>query len=263
LENDGYAAGSDLTALTNTAPEALLIAILDPNRAVEDKFIDYIAVTNDGRQFNGILREEAGASITLAAADGKTQTILRNDLETLAATGKSLMPEGMERDLTDEDLADVIAYVRSVGSPPKSFPGNNPEAVRVSINGRLQCLATNCRIYGPTLVFEEKYGNLGYWQSEEDRAVWTLQPPQAGRYRVSLDYACPDDAAGDAFLLEVAGQTLTGRVESTGSWDDYRSKSIGEIELPQGASELQIRSAGPIRSALIDLREIRLTPVGA
>jgi putative membrane-bound dehydrogenase-like protein len=261
LENEGYGPGSDLTALTNKSPEALLIAILDPNRAVEDKFIDYIAVMNDGRQFNGILQEETGASITLAAADGKTQTILRKDLESLAATGKSLMPEGMDKDLTEEDLADVIAYVRTVGPPPKSFPGNKPEVVRVSINGRLQCLATNCRIYGPTLVFEEKYGNLGYWQSEEDRAEWTIESAQPGRYRVSLDYACPDDVAGDAYLLSVAGQELSGRVESTGSWDNYRSKAIGEIDLPAGSIELQFRSVGPLRTALIDLREIRLAPV--
>jgi putative heme-binding domain-containing protein len=261
LENEGYAVGPDLLALTNKTPESLLIAVLDPNRAVEEKFLDYIAITNDGRQFNGVLQDETGASLTLAAADGKTQVLLRKDLETLVATGKSLMPEGMEMDVTAEELADVIAYVRSVGPPPKEFPGNRPEVVRVSISGRLQCLATNCRIYGPTVVFEPQYGNLGYWQSEEDRAVWTLEVPQSGRYRVTLDYACHNDAAGDAYVLEVAGQTLTGRVEGTGTWDNYRGQSLGEVELPQGTVEMQFRSAGPIRQALLDLREVRLTPV--
>lgn len=260
LEGEGHPVGPDLAALTNRSPEALLIAVLDPNRAVEDKFVNYVAITNDGRQFTGILREETSGSLTLEGPDGKKHVILRKDLEVLAATGKSLMPEGMEKDLSPTDLADVLAYLGGIGPPPKSFPGNRPEVVRAGVNGRLQCLATNGRIYGPTLVFEEQYRNLGFWQSAEDRAVWTIEAPAAGRYRVMLDYACPQESAGDEFVLEVAGQTLTGRVEATGSWDNYRSKPLGEVELPQGQVELHFRSAGPVRNALLDLREIRLTP---
>ncbi|MBW3599717.1 MAG: HEAT repeat domain-containing protein, partial [Planctomycetes bacterium] len=260
LEGEGHAVGPDLTALTNKSPEAMLIAMLDPNRAVEDKFLDYIVVTADGRQFTGLLREETGASITLEAPDAKQQVVLRKDIDVLAATGRSLMPEGIEKDMTADDLADVIAYVRSVGPPPKEFPGNNPQVVRVSINGRLDCSASSARIYGPTLVFEERYGNLGYWQSEEDRAVWTIDVPKPGRYVVRLDYSCPPEAAGDAFVVEIAGQSLTGRVESTGSWDMYRGATLGVVELSPGLTDLQFRSAGAIRQALLDLRQIRLTP---
>src|SRR5690606_31425740 len=119
--------GPDLAALTNRSPEALLIAVLDPNRAVEDKFVNYVAITNDGRQFTGILREETSGSLTLEGPDGKKHVILRKDLEVLAATGKSLMPEGMEKDLSPTDLADVLAYLGGIGPPPKSFPGNRPE----------------------------------------------------------------------------------------------------------------------------------------
>lgn len=260
LGDEGHPVGPDLAALTNRSPEALLIALLDPNRAVEDKFVDYLAVTNDGRQFTGILRDETGASLTLEGPDGKKQVILRKDIETLGATGKSLMPEGMEKDLSADDMADVLAYLGGLGPPPKAFPGNQPEVVRVGINGRLQCLATNGRIYGPTVIFEERYRNFGFWQSEGDRAVWTLDVPAPGSYRVTLDYACHNDAAGDAFVLEVAGQSLTGRIEGTGTWDNYRGKSLGEVQLPQGQVELQFRSAGPVRHALLDLREIRLAP---
>jgi hypothetical protein len=43
----------------------MLIAVLDPNRAVEDKYRDYAALTVDGRQFTGMITNESGSSITL------------------------------------------------------------------------------------------------------------------------------------------------------------------------------------------------------
>ena len=61
-------------------------------------------------------------------------------------------------------------------------------------------------------------------------------------------------------MLEIVGQTLTGRVEATGSWDAYRGTTLGEVELREGRAELQFRSAGPIRRALLDLRQVRLLP---
>ena len=72
---------------------------MDPNKAVEAKFLDYLALTTSGLTFTGILADETGNSVTLLGQEGKQQTILRTDLESLQATGKSLMPEGLEKDL--------------------------------------------------------------------------------------------------------------------------------------------------------------------
>ena len=62
------------------------------------------------------MSSETSTSITLISADGKSHQLLRNELEELASTGKSLMPEGLERDLTPQDIADVIEYVRTIGA---------------------------------------------------------------------------------------------------------------------------------------------------
>ena len=106
-------------AVGNKSPAALLIAILDPNRAVEDRYVNYIAQLDDGRQFSGVLASESGGSLTLRVQDGKEQVILRKQLEVLRNTGKSLMPEGLEKDVSDQELADVIAYVSGTASPPR------------------------------------------------------------------------------------------------------------------------------------------------
>ena len=180
LENEGRRVGPDLAALSNRSPHALLVAILDPNRAVEDKFMNYAAITIDGRQVSGMLVQETSVSVSLTAGEGKTIDLARADIEALRSTGKSLMPEGLERELTDQDIADIVAYVRSVGPKPKSFANQEPSLVTANENGALVLAATNCRIYGPRLTFDQEYRNLSWWISRADRAAWSLTAPRAG-----------------------------------------------------------------------------------
>jgi putative heme-binding domain-containing protein len=54
---------------------------------------------------------ETPNSITLRTAGGTEEVILRNDLKELAGSSLSLMPEGFEKTLTPQDLADLIAYI--------------------------------------------------------------------------------------------------------------------------------------------------------
>ncbi|MBX9677992.1 MAG: c-type cytochrome [Gemmataceae bacterium] len=112
FDGKGQDVGPDLASVKDRSPEALLVAILDPNRAVEARYLNYVAVTKSGKTLTGILAQETGNSITLVAADGKRHDLLRTDLESLASTGKSLMPEGMEKELPPRDFADLIEYLR-------------------------------------------------------------------------------------------------------------------------------------------------------
>jgi putative heme-binding domain-containing protein len=95
-----------------------MTAILDPNRSVEARYINYLAVTKNGLTMTGVLASETGNSVTLLGPDGKQQVILRTDLEELVSSNKSVMPEGLERDLRPQDLADLIAFIRSSGGMP-------------------------------------------------------------------------------------------------------------------------------------------------
>jgi hypothetical protein len=65
----------------------------------------------------GVLAEEGGNSITLVSPTGEGQVILRANLGELASTGKSAMPEGLEKELTPQDAADLIAHLRSSAPP--------------------------------------------------------------------------------------------------------------------------------------------------
>ena len=121
LEEEGTDIGSDLLALTDRSAETLLVSILDPDRAVEPRFVEYSVVTERGRVFSGIVATETGNSITLIDAQGVKHNLVRTDVAELVSTGKSLMPVGVEELIGDpNDLLDVIAYVRSVEPDPAS-----------------------------------------------------------------------------------------------------------------------------------------------
>jgi putative membrane-bound dehydrogenase-like protein len=259
----GNAVGPDLASLGDKTPESLLVAIVDPNRAVEARFTNYVAESKSKLFLTGILTGETANSVTLTGADGKPQTILRADLKQLRSTGTSLMPEGLETGLSAQDLADLIAHVRSSIPPAarKTFAGNDPRPVRPSVDGAIVLPASAAEIVGSTLVLEPQYGNLGYWCSEDDHAMWSIEQARAGKYEVAFEAACPDDGAGNSFVLEVGQSRLCGKIPSTGSWDNYKKLSVGQITLGASPQRLTLRSAGKISGAMVDLKSIQLKPV--
>jgi putative membrane-bound dehydrogenase-like protein len=259
----GNAVGPDLASLGDKSAQALLIAILDPNRAVEARYVGYTAATKNGLTYTGVLASETGNSITLIGPDGKKKVILRSDLDELISSGKSAMPEGLEKEIKPQDMADLVAHLVSVGPKPqrKTFEGNKPELVRAAKDGSLLLTAKNGEIYGTTLILEKKYGNLGYWTSEDDHAIWSVEVKQPGKYAVWLDWACDEASAGKTFVLRAGPNEMTGQVASTGNWDTYRQAKVGEIVLPAGRQRLTFRSARRIFYPLIDLKSIKLVPL--
>ena len=119
LENEGTDVGPDLLALTDRSPEALLVSILDPNRIVEPRYVEYSAVTTSGHVLSGIIAAETGNAVTLIDAQAARHTLLRSDLDELVSTGRSLMPTGTEALLDQpQELLDLIAYLRSLEPDP-------------------------------------------------------------------------------------------------------------------------------------------------
>ncbi len=116
VEDQGIEVGPDLKTLTDRSPEALLIAILDPSRAFEPQYASYTIATTDGRVLSGMISAESSNSITLRREEGQEDELLRADIEQMAASGQSLMPEGLEEDLSSQDMADIITYIARLGS---------------------------------------------------------------------------------------------------------------------------------------------------
>jgi putative membrane-bound dehydrogenase-like protein len=116
LAGVGNEVGPDLAALANRPADYLLTAILDPNRAVEARYINYVAETKSGVMLSGVLASGSATAVTLLGPDGKAQVVLRKDLESLTSTGKSLMPDGLELGVRPEDMADLLAYLKAAAA---------------------------------------------------------------------------------------------------------------------------------------------------
>ncbi len=262
LGDVGHSVGPDLMSLTDKSPDAMMTAVLDPNRAVETKFLTFTAITKSGVTHTGLMAAETAQTITLRGAEGKETTLLRNELDELLSNAKSLMPEGLERDLKPADAAALVAYIRlNVPLPArKSFPGNEPRVVAADASGKFVLTPFEAEIYGSTIVLEEKYRNLGWWSSADDIVVWTINVPHAGKYQVQWQYACDQSAAGNHVTIEAAGKSLSKKVEKTDGWDDYRTDSLGELELPAGEVRITIKPTSRPLPALADVKSIELIP---
>ncbi len=112
INNVGHNVGPDISDTRARARDALLYDVLDPNRRVDPQFTEYVVVTTDGRLFNGLMIAESTDSVTLRQPEGREQVIARSEIEDLKTTNKSLMPEGIERDVTVEQMADVLEFLK-------------------------------------------------------------------------------------------------------------------------------------------------------
>jgi putative heme-binding domain-containing protein len=112
FQGEGTEVGPDLRTVQERTPDQLLEQILDPGREVNPAYINYTVAMTDGRILTGIIAGESATSITLKRAEGATDTILRSQIDEMISTGLSIMPEGLEKDVTAEQLADIITYIR-------------------------------------------------------------------------------------------------------------------------------------------------------
>ena len=109
--NVGHAVGPPLAAMRSRGAEAILVNVLDPNREVNPQYVSYTVVTNRGRTFSGMIIAESAGSITLSRGQGEQQTILRGDIDTINSTGKSLMPEEFEKEIDQQTMGDLLAFL--------------------------------------------------------------------------------------------------------------------------------------------------------
>ncbi len=111
----GGKVGPDLTGMAAHPKAELLVNIIDPSRSVEGNFVSYTVATSDGRTFNGLLASETKTAVELIDTEGKTVKLLRDDIEELLASKKSLMPEGFEKQVPAASIADLLAFLTKRG----------------------------------------------------------------------------------------------------------------------------------------------------
>jgi putative heme-binding domain-containing protein len=113
IANLGTQVGPDISDLRTKTADMLLQDILAPNAAIDANYLNYEITTKAGKQFTGIIKAETASSITLARGDGQTDVVLRQDIEEIRSTGQSLMPEGLEKNISVAQMADLLAFLKN------------------------------------------------------------------------------------------------------------------------------------------------------
>jgi putative heme-binding domain-containing protein len=121
LQGQGQRVGPDLSGIGNRPAETLLTDLLDPSRQVAPDYAVYEVTLTSGEIITGMIASEAATRITLRHPGTPDESIARSQIREVRATGRSLMPEGLEQGLSVQDLADLMEFLRQpdVGLLPK------------------------------------------------------------------------------------------------------------------------------------------------
>ncbi|MBE7536939.1 MAG: c-type cytochrome [Opitutaceae bacterium] len=118
FDGAGGHVGPDLSGNRNQPADALLLHILVPNYEVYPGYQAVSISTRDGRSLSGRILTETGSSLTLRTAFGTDEVVMRSAIASLNASSLSLMPDGLEQSMSRNELADLVAYLKS--PPPDS-----------------------------------------------------------------------------------------------------------------------------------------------
>ncbi len=110
--------GPDLSGVRNQPAEAILLHAVVPDFEITPGYQGYLVQTRDGRTLSGRLESEAPNSLTLRDASSQQHVILRSEVVSMSASASSLMPNELERLMSEQDLADLIGYLKAGPASP-------------------------------------------------------------------------------------------------------------------------------------------------
>lgn len=111
----GKKVGPVLDGMAVHPKKELLTHILDPNRNVEGNYRLYTVVTSEGMVLNGMLANETRTTIQIVDSKGESKSVLREEIEEIIPSRKSIMPEGFESNISDQGLVDLLTFLTDIG----------------------------------------------------------------------------------------------------------------------------------------------------
>ena len=100
--------------LTLIVPDWIEVVRIDPDRQVAPNYVAFVIETKDDQTVLGIITSDTPASIIVRGAYGKEVVIPRDRIKRMISSKKSMMPEGLETGLSQQDLADLLEFISAV-----------------------------------------------------------------------------------------------------------------------------------------------------
>ena len=115
-EERGVLFGPDLATIRSRRPEFILADILQPNREIVSGYEQWTIELHSGERLSGVIGEETPIAVTIRMPGGVARTISRRDIASMGAVGRSAMPPGLEAQISVDEMADLLAFLRRGGS---------------------------------------------------------------------------------------------------------------------------------------------------
>ena len=109
----GVNVAPDISDSRVKTPQQILTDILIPNQSIDGNYVGYVVSTVDGGNWSGVLTGDQGNAVTLRIAGGESVIVLKSDIDMLQSTGLSLMPEGLEQNLTPDEMNDLVSFIKN------------------------------------------------------------------------------------------------------------------------------------------------------
>lgn len=119
MYGEGGNVGPDLTGSNRASLEYLLANVLNPNADVPDAYRMVLVTTRDGRTYSGNVIAETDRQLTLRVVGRDNAIIGKSDIQSREATSVSMMPSGLFDSLTDREVLDLVAFLRTSAPPPR------------------------------------------------------------------------------------------------------------------------------------------------
>ncbi|MFP6765263.1 MAG: dehydrogenase, partial [Planctomycetaceae bacterium] len=113
LFEEGGQVGPDLTAFKRDNLDRILVNVVNPSLEIREGFENYVVVTEDGRVVNGFLADQDSQVVVLRGVDGQNLIFRKDEIDDMRAIPRSVMPEGALKNLTDQQIRDLFAYLRA------------------------------------------------------------------------------------------------------------------------------------------------------
>ena len=116
----GGKAGPDLTSIGQVRTERdLLESIIYPSASFVRSYEPFLVATKADESFTGVLKKDAPDEIVLVTGPDKEVRIARADITELRPSTVSIMPAGLEQQLTKQELGDLLAFLESTKWGPR------------------------------------------------------------------------------------------------------------------------------------------------
>lgn len=111
IHQKGGRVGPDLTGIGTRGKEAILLDMIDPSRQVTPDYLAYSVRLKNDDNITGLLIQETASTVTIRRPNTPDETIARSNIAEIRASGRSLMPDGLEVGLSPQDLADLLEHL--------------------------------------------------------------------------------------------------------------------------------------------------------